>query len=270
MSIRLEAATYRYAGSDAPALRSVDLELEAGRVIGVVGANGSGKSTLALVAVGLAPSAIGGTLEGTVRVDDFVTATTPAHQLAQRAGICFQDSQTQLTSSVPTVWEEVAFGPRNLSLPLDEVVDRTWRAVDALRLRPIIDRDPTRLSGGQAQLVAIASILALQPRYLVLDEPTAQLDPLGTKLVAETLAKAARDTGTGVLIVEHKTDILQRLCDEIIVLRGGEVVERGPAAEVLDDQRLSEWGVMPPARSALKNAVQAAGLAWEPAWESGL
>ena len=262
----MATVSYRYAGAQVNALRSINLSVEPGRVVGLVGANGSGKSTLCLCAVGLAPNAIGGEMEGSVRIDGLETTKTPIHQLAQHAGILFQEAATQITSGAPSVWEEIAFGARNLSLSRDEVVERTWAAVDSLRLSDIVARDPGRLSGGQAQLVALAAVLALGPRYLVLDEPTSQLDPLGTRLVGATLARTARESGVGVLIAEHKTDLLARMCDEVAVIQGGAIVARGTARDVLSDPSLHQWGVAPPAEVALRQAVVAAGLTWNEGW----
>src|SRR4051795_259037 len=266
MALSMASVTYRYAGSTAEALRGVNLAIEPGRVVGLVGANGAGKSTLCLCAVGLAPGVIGGALTGTVRIDELDTTKVPAHQLAQHVGILFQEAATQITSGAPSVWEEIAFGPRNLSLPRDEVIERTWTAIESLRLSDLADRDPGRLSGGQAQLVALAAVLALGPKYLVLDEPTSQLDPLGTRLVGETLARAARETGVGVLMAEHKTDLLARMCDEVAVISNGAIVARGAAVEVLSDPSLDGWGVAPPAEVALRQAVVAAGLTWHGEW----
>jgi energy-coupling factor transport system ATP-binding protein len=266
VSLSLAAVSYRYAGATTEALRGVNLAVEPGRVVGLVGANGAGKSTLCLCAVGLAPNAIGGTLEGAVKIDGLDTKQTPVHQLVQHAGILFQESQTQITSGAPTVWEEIAFGPRNLSLARDEVIARTWNAIGALHLGGIVDRDPSRLSGGQAQLVALAAILALGPRYLVLDEPTSQLDPLGTRLVGDTLSSAAKQTGAGILIAEHKTDLLASLCDEVIVINAGTIVARGAATDVLGDPSLDKWGVSPPALVAARRAVVAAGIEWQDDW----
>jgi energy-coupling factor transporter ATP-binding protein EcfA2 len=146
------------------------------------------------------------------------------------------------------------------------VIDRTWRAIDALRLTEIVERDPSRLSGGQAQLVALASVLALGPRYLVLDEPTSQLDPLGTLLVGDTLAQAARETGVGILIAEHKTDLLARLCDEIVVITAGRVAAAGPSPEILGSPRIGHWGVSAPADATLREAVTASGIEWRSEW----
>ena len=268
VTLTLERVSYRYAGAAAPVLHEIDLKLEPGRVLGLVGQNGAGKSTLCVVAVGLAPRTIGGELSGSVRIDDADTATASAPQLAQRAGILFQEPHTQLASSAPSVWEEVAFGPRNLALPLDEVIERTWSAIDALGIGAIAERDPGRLSGGQAQLVALAGVLALRPRYLVLDEPTSQLDPLGTRLVGEALAHAAQSTGAGILIVEHKTNLLARLCNEVVVISDGRLVLTGNSDEVLADARLTEWGVAPPAERRLRRTAESAGLAWQAAWSS--
>jgi energy-coupling factor transporter ATP-binding protein EcfA2 len=266
VSLTLTNVEYRYAGGISPVLHDVNLTLEPGKVVGIVGANGAGKSTICLCAVGLAPGAISGELKGKVTIDDLDTATSPTHQLAQHAGILFQESHTQITSGTPTVWEEVAFGPRNLSLSLEEVVERTWSAIKALGLESIVERDPNRLSGGQAQLVALASILALGPRYLILDEPTSQLDPLGTKLVGDTLAATARETGVGILIAEHKTDLLARMCDDVAVVRSGQIIAFGAAADILSDQRLESWGVAAPSDVALKRAVEAATLPWDDSW----
>lgn len=266
MTLALKEVGYRYAGTQAPVLRGIDLELAPGRVLGVCGPNGAGKSTLCLVAVGLAPLIIGGALEGSVDIDGVDTRTARQYEVAQRVGILFQEPATQLSDAAPSVWEEVAFGPRNLGLPLDEVIERTWSAIEALGISDIAERDPGRLSGGQAQLVALASVLALRPAYLVLDEPTSQLDPEGTRLVGDALEHAAQATGAGILIVEHKTDLLARLCDEIALLDEGAIVRRGAADDVLADSLLEDLGVAPPAAIRVRRAVETSGQRWDPAW----
>lgn len=259
MSLQLHSVGYRYAGADGNALSGVELEFSGGEVIGVAGASEAGKSTLCLVAAGLAPGTIGGHLSGTAHIDDLSTADAPAHLLAQRCGILFQHPATQLSGTAPTVWEEVALGPRNLALPLAEVVARTWAALRLLDIEALAERDPHRLSGGQMQLVALASVLAMQPAYLILDEPTAQLDPAGTELVARAVG-GLREGGTSILIAEQKTDLLATLCDQLLVLVEGRPVRHGPAAEVLADERLAGWGVAPPAPVRLRRALSAAGV----------
>lgn len=255
MTVQLSGATYRYAGSVRPALSDVDLVLEPGAVMGLAGANEAGKSTLCLVASGLAPAAVGGKLEGSVTLDGEETRSLPPHELAQRCGIVFQSATTQLTGTVPTVYEEVAFGPRNLGLPLDEIAERTSAALDALGIADLGPRDPMRLSGGQAQLVAIATILALRPRHLVLDEPTSQLDPQGTKLVGDALVTLAREGGGGLLFVEHKTDLLATLADTVSLIDAGRIVADGPAGDILAEPALERLGVAAPSAIALARAL---------------
>ena len=261
MAIELEGVGYRYAGAGDSALRAIDLRVEPGRVVGVAGGNESGKTTLCLVAAGLAPGVIGGKLAGSVRIDGVDATTLRPHELAQRCGLLFQNASTQLSNTAATVFEEVGFGPCNLGLPVAEVVDRVWWALRAVGIDALAPRDPARLSGGQGQLVALASVLALRPRYLILDEPTSELDPAGTALVADALTRTARETGAGILLVEHKTDVLARIADELVVLADGKVALAGPAADVLGDERLAELGVAMPSRARLERGLRAAGVA---------
>jgi len=260
MSLELRDVRYRYAGTSRPVLDGLSVTLERGRVLGVVGANGTGKSTLCLVAAGMAPATIGGRLDGEVLIDGLATAGARSHDLAQRCGVLFQNPMTQLSGTSATVWEEVAFGPRNLGLPLDEVVDRVEEALAVLHVTALAARDPERLSGGQAQLVALAGILAMRPSYLVLDEPTSQLDPLGTRLVGDALAELSTRTGAGIIVVEHKTDLLARVADAVAVLAAGQVVLVGPANDVLGDERLDAWGIAAPSGVRLARAAAAAGV----------
>lgn len=260
MSLRLSGTQYRYAGARRNALAGVDLEVSAGSVVGVVGPNEAGKSTLCLVASGLAPVVVAGTLSGSVTIDGQETVEMRPHELAQRCGILFQNPQAQLSGTAATVFEELAFGPRNIGLPLRVVLDRVDASLDALGITALADRDPTRLSGGQAQLVALAAILALQPEYLILDEPTSQLDPQGTRLVGDALRRLARTKQTAILLAEHKTALLDRLADRVVLIDQGVIVRSGPTAEVLGDPALIDHGVEPPPRARVRTALAAAGL----------
>jgi len=181
------------------------------------------------------------------------------HRVSMRIGIGFQNPANQLSGVTETVFEEVAFGPMNQGLPRDEVIARTWDALDSLRIDGLAPRDPRRLSGGQQQLVAIAGLMALDPDHLVLDEPTAQLDPAGTRLVGDALQRLAAD-GASILIAEQKTDLLAEIASEVIVLASGRVAMRGPAGDVLADPRLAELGVAPPSAVEIGRALTDAGL----------
>jgi energy-coupling factor transport system ATP-binding protein len=260
MALSLQGVRYRYAGSSRFVLDGIDLRVEPGEVLGIVGSNGAGKSTLCLVAAGLAPLVIGGRVEGSARLDDHETVALQPHEAAERCGIVFQNPLTQLSGTTATVWEEVAFGPRNLGLGIPEIVDRVDWALRAVAITNLAAREPERLSGGQAQLVALASVLALRPGTLVLDEPTSLLDPAGTRLVGNVLATLARDTGTAIVLVEHKTDLLARVATRIAVIDAGHVVLDGRADSVLADGRLPGLGVEPPAAVTIRRAVEAQGL----------
>jgi len=256
--LELHGIGYRYAGYATPVLHDIDLRLADGELVGVVGANESGKSTLCLIASGLAPGSIGGGLTGSLSIDGVDMARQPLHAFATRVGIGFQNPATQLSGVTGSVFEEVALGPMNLGLPARETVERTKAALATLGITDLAEREPRRLSGGQAQLVVIASLLSMRPAHLVLDEPTAQLDPEGTRLVAEALRELA-STGTGLLVAEHKTDLLDGLCSRVIVLDAGRIVLDGAADLVLADSRLEAWGVEPPSRIRLGRALAGRG-----------
>jgi energy-coupling factor transport system ATP-binding protein len=260
----LENVSYRYAGAARPSLLEANLTLHDGEIVGVVGPSEAGKSTLCLVAAGLAPRTVGGTLTGQVVLDGADSRPLAMHEMAGRVGIGFQNPGTQLSGVTSTVFEEVAFGPMNLGVAREEVVTRTAGALAALRIEELAERDPARLSGGQQQLVAIAGLLALAPTHLVLDEPTAQLDPAGTRLVSEAV-KTLAASGRSILITEHKTDLLAAVCDRVLALDAGRIVVEGPVGEVLADSRMRELGIAEPSavrlrRLALEARVDVASL----------
>jgi energy-coupling factor transporter ATP-binding protein EcfA2 len=257
--LQLESVTYRYAGAPRPSLLQISLELRDGEVIGLVGASEAGKTTLCLVASGLAPRTVGGTLAGHVLLDGEEMGPLAMHQLAGRIGIAFASPATQLSGVAATVYEEVAFGPMNLGVPRSELVARTEEALALLRIEELADRDPARLSGGQQQLVAIAGLLALRPAHLILDEPTAQLDPAGTGMVAAALAGLAA-AGASILVAEQKTDLLAAIASRVVVLAAGRAVLDGVASEILADPRLTELGVAAPAAVRLHRLAGEAGL----------
>jgi energy-coupling factor transport system ATP-binding protein len=256
--LELLGASYRYAGYAKEVLHEVDLRLDDGEIVGLVGPNEAGKSTLCLVASGLAPASIGGALRGTLTIDGVPAAGKTTHELAERVVVGFQNPNTQRSGVAATVFEEIALGPMNLGLSVEETVRRTHDAIARLRLEPIVRRDPQRLSGGQAQLVGIASLLAMRPRHVILDEPTAQLDPAGTRLVGEALRVLA-ESGASLLVAEHKTDLLDGLCHRIIAIDGGRIVRDGPTTDVFDDPGLAQLGVEPPARARLTRAFAERG-----------
>lgn len=259
-AIGLDGVRYQYAGARTWALDGVDLSVEAGEILGVIGPNDAGKSTVCLVAAGLAPAVTGGRLEGAVWLVDAPTAGLPAHEAARRCGFLFQNPLAQLSGTAATVWEEIAFGPRNVGLDRGLIAERVGAALGLLRIDHLAARDPGKLSGGQAQLVAMASVLALAPRALVLDEPTSQLDPEGTRLVGEAIRRIADETGSAVLLVEHKTALLDAISDRVAVLSAGRTVTVGPARDVLAGDALVELGIDPPPGVRLRRAATTSGV----------
>jgi energy-coupling factor transport system ATP-binding protein len=264
LALELTGVTYRYPAVARRALDRIDLAIAPGDVVGLVGPNEAGKTTLCLVASGLAPNSIGGKLDGSVEIAGRATTQLKPFELAQRVGILFQNAATQLSGTVPTVWEEVAFGPRNLGFEMAEIVERVDAALATLRIEQLAARDPTRLSGGQAQLVALASVLALRPAILVLDEPTSQLDPAGTRLVGDALARLAAETSTAILVAEHKTDLLVAVATRAVLLVGGRVVADGPTTSVLAAPELDVNGVEPPSRIRIERLATARGVRLDP------
>jgi energy-coupling factor transport system ATP-binding protein len=257
--LRLQGFSYRHAGARTATLRDLDLDIADGEVVGICGPNEAGKTTLCLAMAGLAPRVVGGEQRGQVLIDGVDVADLPMHELPALVGIVFDDPVTQLSGVTRTVFEEVAFGPANLGVERNQLIDRTVDALDVLGIADLAERDPAKLSGGQQQLVAIASILALRPRHLVLDEPTSQLDPAGTRLVGEAIERIASE-GVAIALVEHKTDLLARACGRVVVLAGGAVAFEGTTDEVLADTRLEGLGVAPPSQVRLARLAAAAGV----------
>jgi energy-coupling factor transport system ATP-binding protein len=200
---------------------------------------------------------VGGSLTGRAEIDGRRLAEVPPGELAGLVGICF--ASASLSGVCSTVYEEVAFGPMNLGLPRAEVMRRTESALATVAAAHLAERDPDHLSGGQRQLIALAGVLAMQPAHLVLDEPTAMLDPIGTRLVGSAIAALAAG-GASIMVAEQKTDLLADICTRAVVLAGGRVVLEGAAGSVLADPMLETIGVDPPTSVRLARLATIAGV----------
>jgi len=219
----LERVTFRYPATEAPALEDVSLEVKGGEVVALVGSVGAGASTLLLVAGDLAPRVVGGRLEGRVSFDGE----------GPRA-IVLPAPWTQLSGMAFTVWDEVAFGPANLGLPRDEISRQVDQAVARLDLEALTSRDPTTLSGGELQRVIVAGILAMRPALLLLDEPTAELDPVGARTLWK-LVRTLAGEGTAIVVATSELDALPAITDRVVWLERGRVAATGPAALLASD-----------------------------------
>ncbi len=258
--IRLDGVTYTYPASRHPALHELNLEIAQGSFVGLIGANGAGKSTLCAALAGFIPHHFQGTLEGRVVVGELETASTPLAQLVTKVGLVFQNPFNQLSGAKLTVAEEVAFGLENLGLPRAGMQPRIDNALALVGLTRMADRSPYELSGGEMQRVALASILVMEPRVLVLDEPTAQLDPLGTRQVFAAIRSVVAARQSTVIMVEHKVERLAEFADRVIALQDGAVTLDGAPRAVLTSRRLEDIGVDVPRYTSAARAARANGF----------
>ncbi len=241
--IELRDVWFRYEGSDSPALRGVSLEIGRGEIILLLGASGAGKSTLLRTLNGLIPHFYAGEMRGRVVVDGLDTREAPVSELARRVGLVFQNPENQLVTNL--VEREIAFGLENLGLSREEMWERVRSVAEELGIEELLKRPTGSLSGGEKQLVAIASVLAMGPGYVVLDEPTSELDPRSAEAVADALKRIHED-GRTVIVSEHRLDVFAPLATRAVVIDGGRVLADGDPAEVLVRGDVIESGVLPP------------------------
>lgn len=241
--IHLSGFSYRYPASPDLALRELDLAVEAGELLAVVGPNGAGKSTLCYALAGYIPQFFGGQARGSLRVAGRDCLEIGPDQLAGEVGLVFQDPFSQITGARFTVREEIAFGLENLGVPKDRMAARIDRALALTGLEETADRSPYALSGGQQQRLALASVLVMDPSLLVLDEPTSQLDPVGTKEVFQAVHELTERRQTTVVLVEHKLEWIANFADRVLLLQDGRSVALGPADQVLTSQAAQSSGV---------------------------
>ena len=260
MGLTLTHVSFTYQGAASKAIDDVSLDLQPGRFYGVVGATGAGKSTLCHIFSGLIPHFLNGSLDGEVALDGQPTSAIPIDEIATRVGYVFQNPFDQLSHITYRVDDEVAFGLQNLGLPRDEIVARVTRALEVLRIADLRDRYPFHLSGGQLQRLAVASVLAMSPDIVVMDEPTSQLDPQGTREVFQAVADL-RASGVTVVLVEHKVELLAAHVDELIALGDGGVVCQGSPRAVFASPVFSDLGVNRPQMAELALQLGFAGEA---------
>lgn len=262
--IEMSHVTFRYGGTAAEgeespaALRDVSLRIGEGEFVGVIGPSGAGKSTLASVLSGAIPHHFRGELFGSTLVDGRDTCDVTLTDISQVVGSVLQDIDAQMVASV--VEDELLFGLENFGVPHDQIEDRIARTLDTVGIASLRDREIATLSGGQKQKVAIAAILAMRPRVLVLDEPTAALDPASSALVFDTLRKV-REEGVTVVVIEQKVALLSEYCDRILVMSDGSLVLDGAPREVFAHaDELRRIGVDSPRVARVYNSLARDGL----------
>ncbi|NLA12218.1 MAG: ATP-binding cassette domain-containing protein [Firmicutes bacterium] len=227
--VQLKDVTFTYAGSPEPALRGLNLNVQPGEFVTVTGPSGCGKSTLSFCLTGFIPHSFEGVMAGSVAIGGRDTGEITPGELAGIAGLVQQDPEAQLCTL--HVAEEIAFGPENLGLPPAEIARRLDWALEAAGITPLKRRSLHTLSGGEKQRVAIASVLAMKPQLLILDEPTANLDPRGCREVLAVVERLRREQNVAIIVFEHRLQQLLPLSDRLIIMEAGEIVARGGAAE---------------------------------------
>jgi len=243
--IQVEHLKYRYPHTKKLALDDVSFSIEQGEFIGVIGGNGSGKSTLSQALVGLVPQFYIGAYGGKVLIDGMDASTTPIAKLCQKAGLVFQNPFNQLSGSKDTVYEEIGFGLQNLGIEREEMHRRIKEAMELLDISQYRDRNPFDLSGGQMQRAALASILVMKPEIIILDEPTSQLDPMGSEEVFRAVEQLTQ-SGITVIMIEHKMEKIAAYCNRVMLLNDGKLVDFDTPERIFARDDLLELGVKPP------------------------
>jgi energy-coupling factor transport system ATP-binding protein len=235
--VNLNQVTYHYPLTDTPALTTVDLQVQPGEFVAVIGPNGAGKSTLCYTIAGFIPHFFKGVLEGRVEVAGIETNSSTLSDWILNVGLAFQNPFNQISGAKYTVYEEIAFGLENLGVPRTEMKSRVDEALKLTGISDLADRSPYSLSGGQQQRVALTSILVMQPKVLVLDEPTSQMDPIGTREVFGVIRSLA-EHGMTVVMAEHKMEWVAQFADRVVALYEGRVLLNGKPREVLTSEEL--------------------------------
>ncbi|MHA2426617.1 MAG: energy-coupling factor ABC transporter ATP-binding protein [Candidatus Hermodarchaeia archaeon] len=254
MSIEIDQLSFTYSGSDTKVLNDITISIPQGAFFGLVGPSGCGKTTLARCLNGLIPHFHPGVLEGSVIVQGLNSQDHQAHELAQKVGLVFQNPENQLVA--PTVERELAFGPENLGVPREEIRHRVETLLQQHHLEDLRDKAPYELSGGEQQRVAIAAVLALQPDILVLDEPTANLDPLSAFEILQLIAQLNQTMQLTVLLIEHRLELVLPHIQELLVLDQGTLIAKGPPGEVFNNPQVSQIGVAVPPMIQLLQQIE--------------
>ncbi len=244
--IIVENLKYKYPLTKELALKDISFEVEKGEFISIIGQNLAGKSTLCQALVGLVPFFYHGAYGGRVIVDGIEVGKSDISQLVSKVGIVFQNPFTQVTGSKLTVYEEVAFGLENMGIARDEMRKRIDYSLELLDIYKYKDRNPFELSGGQMQRMAIASIIAMKPEIIVLDEPTSQLDPQGSEEVFKAIQSLSKE-GMTIILVEHKIEKVAKYSNRVMLLNDGKLVDFDVPHRIFSRDDLYDYGVEPPA-----------------------
>lgn len=244
IAVKTNDLSFKYAGSSEWTLREVNLEIREGEFVVLAGKSGCGKSTLLRCFNGLIPHFYEGEMIGRVEVWGLDTREHPPYILSQYAGMVFQNPDNQLFAL--TVEADIAFALENLSIPRDEIRKRVDQALKIMDIEELRDRSSIELSGGQKQKVAIASILAMHPKILLLDEPTSSLDPFSAKQLIDAIINLNQRYRITILIAEHRLEMLLPYASRIIIIDNGRIILDGNPREIMEKHDVIPYGVSIP------------------------
>ena len=243
--VRLENYSWKYTQTEEPALKNINLGIEEGSFVGIIGPNGAGKTTLAYSINGLIPNQYYGVRKGHVHVMEKEVEEYRSEELTEIVGVVFSDPEAQFTAM--TVEDEVVFGMENIGLSVNEIQERLDWVVPLTKIGPLMDKPPYEVSGGQKARVALASVLAMTPKVLVLDEPTSMLDPISRRRVFEVLAQLKQEQHSTIVVIEHNLENLVPLADRMVLLHEGEMVLEDETEPFFEQMGvLLEHDVFPP------------------------
>ena len=236
----------QYPDTDVPALNGVNLSVERGEFVGILGAHGAGKTSLCLSINGIVPNMINADMYGSIEVAGEVPPNIPVRELATKVGSVFDNPEFQMSQL--SVLEEVAMGLQNLGVDKETIMANISGALEMVGLEGFEDRSPFEISGGQQQRLAMASALSMKPEILVLDEPTSNLDPIGKEEVFTVTRKINQEEGLTVIIAEHEVEVIAEFADKVVLLEEGVITKIGTPGEVFPEliNKESEIGVRVP------------------------
>ena len=256
--IKTKDLTYTYPGATKPSIEEVSLTINKGDFVILTGPSGCGKTTLCRCFNGLVPHFYNGKLEGEITVAGLNVADHKIHQLALHVGLVFQNPENQLFAL--SVEKDVAFGLENFAMPRDEMRKRVDWALQMAEISELTERPPHELSGGQQQRVAIASVLAMQPDIMILDEPTSFLDPMGAEKIFEVINHLNKKFGITVILVEHRLDLAAKYANHVIVMNKGKVALKGSPREIFTSEKARLIGVGIPKATKLYQHLNKHGI----------
>ena len=257
--IKLEDVSYTYPSVEKPTVKGINLEVKRGEFIGLVGPTGSGKTTLLSLIAGVLPHYVGGTLQGQVTVLGRPTSEMSMAQLAKEVGLVMQDPEAQLFNLY--VRDEVIWGLENLGIPRQKIAEERDTVSQFFRVKHLLDRITYDLSGGEKQLVAISSTYIMRPQIFIFDNPTSQLDPLGSKMVFEAIDHLSKEQDTTVIVNEDKVEELAAFADRMWLINEGQItIDAEPREFFTHKALLAEAMIRTPPVTAVGFELRSLGI----------